>query len=595
MERTNRPRINPFVGPRAFQAGEKIYGRERETNEIINLLLADRIVLLHSPSGAGKTSLIYAALMPQLSERNFLVQPVMQVNMAPPGEFTGNRYIYSILSSLDEQKPEDERLSDHELKQMDLVTYFQNVEAGAVVLIFDQFEEILTVEPTDQTGKKKFFEQSGELLGNRNLFALFSMREDYVAGLDQYLRPIPTRLKNSFRLDFLEKEAAQRAIQKSSELGGVEFTDPAAIKLVTDLSRVKVQLPDGSIKDQVGIYVEPVQLQVVCRHIWDNLDPDDPDITEDEIKEIGDVDESLAVFYANEVRAIAKKSGVKEKKIREWFEQSLISEGGIRGQVLLGLSTSASLENEAIFQLEDAHLVRRDTRRSSTWFELTHDRLVQPILQNNKSWFKDNLSLLQRQAGIWREQNRPPSLLLRGQEFAAASEWAENNFDELTEFEGEFLQACKELQKSEENTRKLAEQKFRIEEAEKRADVEADAAVKLRIRNRIITIVGLLAFLFAILAFRNLTLANEQRFMAEAASTKAIAEQQNAEVANTQAFADRATAEAASTEALEQRVTAEFASTLANEQKATAESASMGYLVERNSAENALLETERAI
>jgi len=68
--------LNPFVGPRAFHAGERIYGRESETNQLVNLIIAERIVLLYSPSGAGKTSLIRAALIPRLREMKFQMLPV---------------------------------------------------------------------------------------------------------------------------------------------------------------------------------------------------------------------------------------------------------------------------------------------------------------------------------------------------------------------------------------------------------------------------------------------------------------------------------------------------------------------------------------
>lgn len=57
---------NPYVGPRAFQYGEKIYGRNREVLDLLDLLIAERITLLHSPSGAGKTSLVQAGLVPRL-------------------------------------------------------------------------------------------------------------------------------------------------------------------------------------------------------------------------------------------------------------------------------------------------------------------------------------------------------------------------------------------------------------------------------------------------------------------------------------------------------------------------------------------------
>ena len=51
---------NPYVGPVPFLEGQTLYGRVKETDALYNLLISKRIVLLFSPSGAGKTSLIQA-------------------------------------------------------------------------------------------------------------------------------------------------------------------------------------------------------------------------------------------------------------------------------------------------------------------------------------------------------------------------------------------------------------------------------------------------------------------------------------------------------------------------------------------------------
>ena len=78
MPETSAPRSNPNPGPRSFQLGETLYGRERETCELLDLLIAERIVLLFSPSGAGKTSLIQAALIPEIEREGFRVLPIMR-------------------------------------------------------------------------------------------------------------------------------------------------------------------------------------------------------------------------------------------------------------------------------------------------------------------------------------------------------------------------------------------------------------------------------------------------------------------------------------------------------------------------------------
>ena len=174
-------RPNPYVGPRAFEDGEMLYGRERETRELLDLLIAERIVLLHSPSGAGKSSLIQAALIPRLREENFRILPIIRVNELPPknapsGAF--NRYVFSTLHCLESDVPADQRLPIEALFEMRLADYLdQRLGSSAgkpdsIVLIFDQFEEIVNLDPTDQIAKTAFFAQVGQALRNVRLGSL---------------------------------------------------------------------------------------------------------------------------------------------------------------------------------------------------------------------------------------------------------------------------------------------------------------------------------------------------------------------------------------------------------------------------------------
>src|SRR3712207_4992268 len=80
---TSNGRDNPNVGPRPFTTGETLYARGREASHLLNLLIAERVVLLSSPSGAGKTSLIQAGLIPRLQDKGFHVLPVIRVSLRP--------------------------------------------------------------------------------------------------------------------------------------------------------------------------------------------------------------------------------------------------------------------------------------------------------------------------------------------------------------------------------------------------------------------------------------------------------------------------------------------------------------------------------
>ncbi len=67
---------NPYAGVRSLETGEAVYGRDREVRTLSALLIAERIVLLHSPSGAGKTFLLRAGLLPHLRDENFNILPM---------------------------------------------------------------------------------------------------------------------------------------------------------------------------------------------------------------------------------------------------------------------------------------------------------------------------------------------------------------------------------------------------------------------------------------------------------------------------------------------------------------------------------------
>ncbi len=484
-------RSNPYVGPRAFTSGEKLYGRDRELRELQDILIAERIVLLYSPSGAGKSSLIQAGLIPALLEEGFHVMPLVRLNYEPPVDLLQkeefNRYTFSAIQSLEETLPEEQCLPGEIILELTLAEYLtqrtkQEDQPDTEVLIFDQFEEVLTVDVTDQEVKANFFSQLGTALRDRKRWVIFSIREDYVGALTPYLRPIPTRLSNTFRLELLGKDAARQAIQQPAKNAGVGFQDEAVSKLVDDLRRIRIQRPDGTIEKQLGLYVEPVQLQVVCFRLWENLPPDAGQITQTHIESVGSVDTALADYYAERVSIIAEETGVSERVIRDWFEHQLITEQGLRGQVLRAPKRSGGLDNQAIRLLGNAHLIRAEQRGGATWFELAHDRLIEPVQQNNKIWLETNLSLLQRQAVLWASQGRPDSLLLKDQALEEAQHWASDHSAEMSPVDVDFLeesQAEMERQQAEERARE---------------------AKRLRRWNRLISGVGALAIALAITA-----------------------------------------------------------------------------------------------
>lgn len=479
--------VNPFVGPRPLERGQPIFGRDKEIDDLYYLLSAERIVLFHSPSGAGKSSMLQAGLLPRLRQQFDVWAPV-RVSLAPndgvnnsgTGERSSlmddiaarlserfdltdldsksldtndpalvNRYVRSCILGFEAEVPKELQRPADAIEKMTLAEYVatrprRRLAPKNIVLIFDQFEEILTTDPSSVEPKRRFFYQLGQLLKDPHIWAIFALREDFLAAFDPYSSLVPTNLKNRFRLDLLKNDAAEEAIRKTAELAGKTFSSEAMISLLVSLEMMKVQLPDGEFVYRCGQYVEPLHLQVTCRNLWQRMDPGRTEIEKSDIAEYGDVSVALGEYYASEVRKIAKGDDSIEREIREWFGDELITRDRVRGSVQLGAYLSGNLSNHLIEELIKAHLVRPELHTGSTWYELAHDQLIDPVLRDNEIWFAGHLNKVQQRAVQWAKENEPWALLLTGKDLEKAERWEKQPGVYANLVERRFLDACRE-------------------------------------------------------------------------------------------------------------------------------------------------------
>src|SRR5262249_23527259 len=146
---------------------------------------------------------------------------------------------------------------------------------------------------------------------------------------------LPAGLSARFRLELLDPDGAREAIQKPAAGAGLAFTDAAARRLVDDLRRVRADRPGGP-EHVPGPYVEPVQLQVLCRQLWEELPRMITTIDEEHVDASGNVDRALSRYYEAQVRRIVRDTGMQEFVLRDWFDQELITERGFRAQTWRG-------------------------------------------------------------------------------------------------------------------------------------------------------------------------------------------------------------------------------------------------------------------
>lgn len=463
---TSGPSANPYVGPVPFREGQKLYGREKETEELVDLLVSKRIVLLIAPSGAGKTSLIQAALIPRLRDR-YKLQALPTIRLTYRNDEVikrteVNRYALSTMRSLEGHFPAEGRYTDEQLAELSLGAYFEKRFPAAAdgahrqhwVLVLDQFEELFTLDPLDVDKKRQFLEELGNVLAGvrgsaeeptsaapPTLWALFSMREDYVAELQPYLDLIPTGLAFRYRIDLLERE---RALDPVARPAGAAMDPATAPRLVEGLLTIQLRTPEGKEVSRAGRFVEPVQLQVVCLRLWDKIvsgeqraiRPDDVDQAE--------IEQALSDYVDAALRNAAQAAPMSEKVLRDWIEDNLITSTGIRAQALREPVVLGKVDG-AIGALIDARLIRSDKRNDREWIELAHDRLVAPLRAANRRWRSSNLKPFQRQAELYANTGQThKEMLFWGDELIEAERFAAEHPEELNDEERKFLKDSRE-------------------------------------------------------------------------------------------------------------------------------------------------------
>ncbi|MEN5239208.1 WD40 repeat domain-containing protein [Pseudomonas sp. TWI923] len=435
---------NPYVGPGPFGSHQHLFGRDAEIDELQWRLIADRIIVLYSPSGAGKTSLLMAqnGLVARLTER-FHVLPVMR---AVRKETT--HPVEAMLLQLEECG------FGQKLAEDTLCTYFSRLEipqahpAKRALLVLDQFEEVFTNGATAEQ-QHTFFNQLGELLNKGSVWFIASMREEYFSWLDSFRETIPTRLTNTFRLTQLTPDQAVEAVKGPTEKLGVQFPaengEDAAVHLVRELSKMRVRTVTGALEVRSTNAVEPVLLQVICSDLWDRLAGSNQVVSSIHISDLANYNAETALQdYCDKALDMTAPRAPRGSRLRDWIDRKLLTHSGLRAPAMIDPADKDCPTLSELATLESVHLIRRQSREDGEWYELAHDRLASPIRRSIETWRLKNLEVWQQLAHAWHLGGEQPSY------FKTLRARSTRNFpkaavdDQFSDVEMRFLQAYRQ-------------------------------------------------------------------------------------------------------------------------------------------------------
>jgi len=517
----------PYVGPRSFTAAEKdwVFGREQEASDLYSQVVSQRLVLFYAQSGAGKTSLLQTELTPSLKEDGYVVLPIARVGGAVPDDFPteSNIYIYNLMQSLDQRADSNAPLlrlglsdfltaltsEDGEHYRYDTAYVpdtHEEDEQPIRVLIIDQFEELLSTHHEHWSKRADFFRQLNEAMKrDDHLWVVLSLREDYVAALDPFIPLVRGRLRDRFYMQRMQAEAALTAIREPAAKAGCPFDDDVAETLRDNLLQIKQRQLDNDLPMK-GQYIEPVQLQVVCYQLWEKISGEHKlGITARDLQQKGDVNGALTDFYEQVLARAIQNSSVAESQCRQWFNNQLITKAETRGTVYKGTTDSGGMPNSVVEALEAAYLIRAENRSGAIWYELVHDRFVDPILQANRIWLEERPLLRDAQAWISSGRNND-GLLYQGEKLSEELQKREDyQHDPIVV---DFLAASEKLEQ---------QQRERAESLER----EAKANERFRFLFKIAAFTALFALIASVIAIMKYNDAELAQIQAQDEVTKA--------------------------------------------------------------------------
>ena len=396
---------HPWPGLISFTEADHsfFFGREREVTELARVIRQETVTVFFGKSGLGKSSILRAGVSPLLRESHFIPVYIRlnHAEEAPPLEDQVEVRIGEVLAEEEIEAPTPVRAET-------LWEYFHKKDGDwwdsqnrlvRPILIFDQFEELLTVgqsNPVRAARTSSFLAELEDLVENRPPAALLkrfdadravarnydlertdyrvvlTLREDFLPDLEGLRERLRTIMFNRFRLLPLNGEQAMEVILKP---GGHLVEEQVALRIVDFVSSSeRSRLQSEVTRAQVGKRaIEPALLSVILQELNNRRIQAGQDKITAELVGNAQAAEIFRDFYR---RGLEGMDGA----VREFIEDCLLTSSGARNRIAEeDALTKRGMSPEIITTLIDRRIVQRETTGNVKWLELTHDTLADVV------------------------------------------------------------------------------------------------------------------------------------------------------------------------------------------------------------------------
>jgi WD40 repeat protein/transcriptional regulator with XRE-family HTH domain len=532
--------VSPYKGLNYFDEidAELFAGRELLSNKLAELILGlasskspdeRRFLAIVGASGSGKSSLVRAGVVPALRWNKISADWPIHVftPTAQPLESLAASLTNSVAATatLMDDLERDPRALNLFIKRVN-----QPRNGSRVLLVVDQFEEVFTLCRSEER-RTSFIDNlltaSSEADGPTLI--VIAMRADFYGHCAGHLQLREALAQQQEYIGVMSDEELRCAIEEPARRGRWELEPGLVDLLLHDVGHEPGALP----------LLSHALLETWQRRRGRTM-------TLSGYAGSGGVRGAIAetaeaVFtdqFTREQRVIARRIFL---RLTELGDETVTGDTRRRAtfKELILKPEEAATTQAVLKTLADARLIT--TSEDSA--EVAHEALIRewPTL---RGWLEDNRENLRLHRHLtessqeWSASNREMGMLYRGARLTQVREWAAAHADEMNDLEREFIEASqasaeREAAEREAQRERELETAQKLAEAERaRAEAEARSAGRLRARNRLITAIGAVALVLAILAGafsvrssqnadlarKNLTRAESLRLAAEANS-----------------------------------------------------------------------------
>jgi WD40 repeat protein/class 3 adenylate cyclase len=519
----------PYRGLSAFREADAKYycGREAFINLLEQTVRREPLtVVIVGSSGSGKSSALFAGLLPRLRNeggwRFALLRPGAQpfyalaaalLPLLEPG--------LSKTDLLAETRNLAQRFAKGEVSLAQVVERIGEdaPETRQLLLVVDQFEELYTLCPDAQT-QQAFIDEllavahAAERRHTPPCAILLTLRADFMGQALAY-RPFADAMqKGSLLMGPMTRDELRLAIEKPAEMQGAAFEAGLVERILDDVGDKPGNLP---------------LLEFTLTLLWERQT--DGWLTHTHYEAMGSVAGALAT-YADEVYA-----GLQPEE-RDQARQALVQlvrpgEGTEDTRRVATRQELGEARWHLIQFLADRRLVvaSRDDAGHET-AEVVHEALIQRW-GRFREWmdadraFRAWQERLRSSLRQWQESGRDEGALLSGAPLLAAQNWLAERGSELSQAEREFIEAGVALREQRAAEREAQRQReleaaHRLAESEgRRAEEQLRAARGLRRRALLLAGASLVAVVLAAVALLAFRQANQNARTAQVASSQA--------------------------------------------------------------------------